>query len=52
MNDLLPELTDLVRPSEGLVRARVFADPEIYRLEMERVFARSWLLARWKPPSL
>ncbi|HLQ36017.1 MAG TPA: aromatic ring-hydroxylating dioxygenase subunit alpha [Chloroflexota bacterium] len=43
MNDLLPELTDLVRPSEGLVRARVFADPEIYRLEMERVFARSWL---------
>ena len=34
-------LVDLER---GLVDRRVFADPELYRLEQERVFARCWLL--------
>src|SRR5579871_4184385 len=37
------ELPDLVRTSEGLVSARIFSDPDIYELEMERLFAHCWL---------
>jgi nitrite reductase/ring-hydroxylating ferredoxin subunit len=33
----------LVDLEHGLVDRRVFADPELYRLEQERVFARCWL---------
>jgi phenylpropionate dioxygenase-like ring-hydroxylating dioxygenase large terminal subunit len=36
-------LRELVKPAEGLVSARVFNDPDLYRLEVERIFARSWL---------
>jgi len=36
-------LSDLVKTKEGLVSSRVFSDPEINRLEMERIFTRSWL---------
>lgn len=36
-------LSELVRFNEGLVSARIFTNPEIYRLELERVFAKTWL---------
>lgn len=32
----------LIRPNE--VHRRVYADPDIFRLEIERVFGRSWIL--------
>lgn len=33
----------LVSATEGWLSARAFVDPEVYRLELERVFARRWL---------
>ncbi|MBS1888197.1 MAG: aromatic ring-hydroxylating dioxygenase subunit alpha [Actinobacteria bacterium] len=33
----------LVRPEEGEVSRRIFADPEVHAEELERIFARSWL---------
>ena len=36
------ELDTLVRPEEGLISRRIFADPEIYAMELERIFARAW----------
>ena len=36
-------MSDLVRTDEGVVSSRIFSDPEINRLEMERIFTRSWL---------
>lgn len=36
-------ISDLVDPVEGRVSARIYADEQIYDVEMERVFGRSWL---------
>ena len=33
----------LVNPEEGWVHRRVFWDPDLYALELERIFARCWL---------
>lgn len=33
-----------VRPEDGLIPTFVHGDPEIHRLELERVFRRNWLL--------
>ena len=33
-----------VRPDQGQIPAYIFSSPEIYELEMERVFPRCWLL--------
>lgn len=41
--DRAAALLDQVRPEEGAVPAFLFSDPDIYRLEMERIFARCWL---------
>jgi phenylpropionate dioxygenase-like ring-hydroxylating dioxygenase large terminal subunit len=37
------DIKSLVDPEGGLINRRIFADPEIYELERERVFARCWL---------
>lgn len=36
-------IEDLVRTEEGVVSSRIFIDPEIYGLELEQIFAKSWL---------
>ena len=41
MSDI--EVRDLVRTGEGLISRRIFFDPDIYRAELENVFARCWL---------
>jgi len=33
----------LIDAQKGLVDRRIFSDPEIHRLELERIFARCWL---------
>lgn len=37
-------VSDLVKVDEGLVAARIFTDPEIYQLEMEKIFAKAWIV--------
>lgn len=37
------QLLDAVKPDEGQIPAFIFSSPEVYRLEMERIFARCWL---------
>jgi 3-phenylpropionate/trans-cinnamate dioxygenase subunit alpha len=39
----IARVDDLVRPDEGLVSRQIYIDPDIYQLELERIFARSWL---------
>lgn len=35
-------LEEIVRPHEGLISRRIFADPEIYQMEVDRIFGRGW----------
>ncbi|MEU0940045.1 aromatic ring-hydroxylating dioxygenase subunit alpha [Embleya sp. NPDC005971] len=37
------DVTELVRPDQGLINPIIYTDPEIYQAELEQVFARSWL---------
>ncbi len=39
----LEELLKRVNPGQGKIPAAIFSDPEVYRLEMDRIFSRSWL---------
>lgn len=34
---------ELVQADKGLINKKIFTDEEIYQMELERVFARSWL---------
>jgi PAH dioxygenase large subunit len=36
------DLEQIVRPEEGLISRRIFADPEVYERELESIFARAW----------
>lgn len=42
--NLVSELRQKVRPEDGKIPLFIFASPEVYELEMERVFPRCWLL--------
>jgi phenylpropionate dioxygenase-like ring-hydroxylating dioxygenase large terminal subunit len=37
------DVRSLVNLEEGLISRRVYSDPEVYELELERIFARCWL---------
>ena len=37
------DLSELVRPDEGLIDRRIFFDDDIYQQELEQIFARCWL---------
>jgi len=39
----MANLHQLVKPEEGQVSRLIFTDPEIYQLELERIFAKCWL---------
>ncbi len=43
-NSTIP-IRDWVRPDEGRILGRVYADPDLYRMEIERIWKRSWLYA-------
>lgn len=40
---MVRELNRLVDFERGLIDRGIFSDPEIYQLELEKIFARSWL---------
>ncbi len=35
-------LETIVRPQDGLISRRIFADPEVYQMEIDRIFGRGW----------
>ena len=36
------QLEAIVRPGEGIISRRIFADPEVFAMEQERIFGRAW----------
>nr|WP_238839196.1 aromatic ring-hydroxylating dioxygenase subunit alpha [Sphingobium wenxiniae] len=36
-------IIDLFDRENGIVKASIYSDPDVYKLEMERIFSRSWL---------
>ncbi len=40
---LTDDFTRMVDAERGIVDRRIFSDPAVYELELERIFARSWL---------
>jgi phenylpropionate dioxygenase-like ring-hydroxylating dioxygenase large terminal subunit len=41
--DPIRKLEETVRPLEGQIPAFIYGDPEVYELEIERIFSRCWL---------
>ena len=35
---------DLINPEDNTISLRLFTDPEIYRLELQRLFTRAWIV--------
>jgi len=48
LNDPTPQagfdIGKLVRPEEGVISRRIFADEAIYAAEIERIFGKCWLV--------
>lgn len=44
MSSLYPKLADLVGVSTEPMPTRLYTDPDHYRLELERIFRRAWLM--------
>ena len=42
-SELLERLRATVRPEEGRIPAFIYTSPEVYALELERIFQRAWL---------
>jgi len=40
---ILPNISKLVRPDGGVQDRRIYYDQDVYDMELERIFARSWL---------
>lgn len=40
----IDEIKKLVSDENGIIDARIYNDEALYELELERVFARSWIL--------
>jgi 3-phenylpropionate/trans-cinnamate dioxygenase alpha subunit len=38
------DLKKLISAEGGVISASIYSDPDIYQLELERIFARSWIL--------
>ena len=36
------DLEAIVRPQDGLISRRIFADQEIFQMEIDRIFGRGW----------
>lgn len=37
------DIEQLIDPDQGLISPKIFADEEVFRLELDRLFSRSWL---------
>lgn len=44
MDSLESRIRQLVRPDDGVLHSSIYSDPDVYQLELTRIFARSWLL--------
>ena len=38
------KISDLIYPETREVQMRVLSDPEIYQMEMEKIFGKTWVL--------
>ena len=36
------KISDLTIPEEGIISSKVWSDPELYELELRRIFAKTW----------
>src|SRR5436190_5039408 len=41
--DITSRLRDTVEPEQGRIPMFIYTDPDVYQLELERLFGRTWL---------